>query len=37
MDFDHGGLAVATLVTAALLWLLSDVFWHGVGQVNWSF
>jgi len=36
MDFDHGGL-VATLVTAALLWLLSDVFWHGVGQVNWSF
>ncbi len=29
--------AVATLVTAALLWLLSDVFWHGVGQVNWEF
>jgi len=21
-------------VTAALLWLLSDVFWHGVGQVG---
>jgi len=36
MDFDHGGLAVATLVTAALLWLLSDVFWHGVGQAGVS-
>lgn len=29
--------AVAALVTAALLWLLSDVFWHGVGQVSWEF
>jgi len=33
MDFDHGGLPTKT----ALLWLLSDVFWHGVGQVNWEF
>lgn len=29
--------AVAALVTGALLWLLSDVFWHGIGQVNWEF
>ena len=29
--------AVAALVTAALLWLLSDVFWHGIGQISWEF
>lgn len=29
--------AVAALVTGALLWLLSDVFWHGIGQINWEF
>ena len=29
--------AVATSVTGALLWLLSDVFWHGMSQVNWEF
>lgn len=29
--------AVAASVTGALLWLLSDIFWHGIGQVNWEF
>lgn len=29
--------AVAALVTAALLWLLSDILWHGTGQLNWEF
>jgi phosphate transport system permease protein len=29
--------AVAALVTGVLLWLLSDVLWHGMGQVNWEF
>lgn len=29
--------AIAASVTGALLWLLSDVFWHGIGQVNWEF
>lgn len=29
--------AVAALVTGALLWLLSDVFWHGIGQISWEF
>jgi len=29
--------AVAALVTGALLWLLSDVLWHGIGQINWEF
>ena len=29
--------AVAALVTVALLWLLSDVFWHGIGQISWEF
>ncbi len=29
--------AIATSVTGALLWLLSDVFWHGIGQINWEF
>lgn len=29
--------AAVVLVTGALLWLLSDVFWHGIGQVSWEF
>lgn len=29
--------AVAALVTGALLWLLSDVFWHGISQISWEF
>lgn len=29
--------AIAASVTGALLWLLSDVFWHGISQVNWEF
>lgn len=29
--------AVAASVTGALLWLLSDIFWHGIGQINWKF
>ncbi|KJH73221.1 phosphate ABC transporter permease [Aliterella atlantica CENA595] len=29
--------SVVVLVTGALLWLLSDVFWHGIGQVSWEF
>lgn len=29
--------AVAAIVTGALLWLLSDVFWHGIGQISWEF
>lgn len=29
--------AVVFLVTGALLWLLSDVFWHGIDRVSWEF
>jgi len=29
--------AVAALVTGALLWLVSDVFWHGIGEISWEF
>ncbi|MBW4490450.1 MAG: phosphate ABC transporter permease PstA [Trichocoleus desertorum ATA4-8-CV12] len=29
--------SVVLLVTGALLWLLSDIFWHGIGQVSWEF
>lgn len=29
--------AVVVLVTGALLWLLSNVFWHGIGQISWEF
>jgi phosphate transport system permease protein len=25
------------LVTVLLLWLCSDLFWHGVGQLSWNF
>ncbi len=29
--------SVVLLVTGALLWLLGDIFWHGMGQVSWEF
>lgn len=29
--------AVVALVTGALLWLLTDIFWHGIGQISWDF
>ncbi|HEY9806839.1 MAG TPA: phosphate ABC transporter permease PstA, partial [Candidatus Obscuribacterales bacterium] len=29
--------SVVLLVTGALLWLLSDIFWHGMGQISWEF
>ncbi|MBD1925277.1 phosphate ABC transporter permease PstA [Trichocoleus sp. FACHB-90] len=29
--------AVVAVVTASLLWLLSDIIWHGIGQINWDF
>ncbi|HEY9750953.1 MAG TPA: hypothetical protein V6C63_19885, partial [Allocoleopsis sp.] len=29
--------SVVLLVTGALLWLLGDIFWHGIGQVSWQF
>src|SRR3712207_2984904 len=29
--------AVVVLVSGALFWLLSDIFWHGIGQVSWQF
>lgn len=29
--------AVAAVVTGVLLWLLSDIFWHGIGQISWEF
>lgn len=28
---------VVALVTGALLWLLTDILWHGIGQISWSF
>lgn len=28
---------VAVLVTGVLLWILSDVFWHGIAQISWQF
>lgn len=28
---------VAVLITGVLLWILSDVFWHGIGQISWQF
>lgn len=27
----------ALLVTATFCWLLGDIFWHGLAQVNWAF
>jgi phosphate transport system permease protein len=29
--------SVAVLVTAAFVWLLADVVWHGAGRISWSF
>ncbi|WP_242019208.1 phosphate ABC transporter permease PstA [Trichocoleus sp. FACHB-832] len=29
--------AVVAVVTASLLWLLSDIIWHGIGQISWDF
>ncbi|MDZ4877005.1 MAG: hypothetical protein CLLPBCKN_006440 [Chroococcidiopsis cubana SAG 39.79] len=29
--------AVAVVVTGTLLWLLSDVFWHGISGISWEF
>src|SRR6476469_6704166 len=29
--------SVVPLVTGALFWLLSDIFWHGIGQISWEF
>ena len=28
---------VAALVTAAFLWILSDILWQGAGQLSWEF
>ncbi|CAA9412158.1 Phosphate transport system permease protein PstA [uncultured Leptolyngbya sp.] len=28
---------VVGLVIGALLWLLTDIFWHGIGQISWDF
>ena len=28
---------VVVLVIGALLWLLTDIFWHGIGQISWDF
>lgn len=32
-----GAWAVAGCVTAFFLWLLGDIFWHGVGRLSWEF
>jgi len=29
--------ASAAVVTAMFLWLLSDIIWHGAGQISWEF
>jgi phosphate transport system permease protein len=29
--------SVACLVVGVLLWLLSDLVWHGIGQLSWEF
>jgi ABC-type phosphate transport system permease subunit len=29
--------AIAILVTAVFLWILSDIIWHGAGQLSWEF
>jgi phosphate transport system permease protein len=29
--------AIALLVTAIFLWILSDIIWHGARQLNWEF
>ncbi|HEY9655492.1 MAG TPA: phosphate ABC transporter permease PstA, partial [Crinalium sp.] len=28
---------VVGLLIGALLWLLTDIFWHGIGQISWDF
>ncbi|MBD2414308.1 phosphate ABC transporter, permease protein PstA [Nostoc calcicola FACHB-389] len=29
--------ATAALVTAIFLWIVSDIFWHGMGYLSWEF
>jgi len=29
--------AIAAVVTAIFLWILSDIIWHGAGQISWEF
>src|ERR687886_1635350 len=29
--------AIAALVTAVFLWILSDIIWHGAGRISWEF
>ncbi|BAZ51754.1 phosphate ABC transporter, permease protein PstA [Nostoc sp. NIES-4103] len=29
--------ATAALVTAIFFWILSDIFWHGMGNLSWEF
>ncbi|WP_414622231.1 phosphate ABC transporter permease PstA [Calothrix sp. CCY 0018] len=29
--------AIALFVTAVFCWILSDIVWHGVGQISWEF
>ena len=29
--------AIAIFVTAIFFWILSDIVWHGAGQINWDF
>ncbi|HEY9670931.1 MAG TPA: phosphate ABC transporter permease PstA [Waterburya sp.] len=29
--------AIAALVTAVFLWILSDIIWHGAGRLSWEF
>ncbi|AFY57702.1 phosphate ABC transporter membrane protein 2, PhoT family [Rivularia sp. PCC 7116] len=29
--------AIALFVTAIFCWILSDIVWHGVGQISWEF
>ncbi|MGB2923980.1 MAG: phosphate ABC transporter permease PstA [Limnothrix sp.] len=29
--------AIPLAITAIFLWIIGDVFWHGLGQINWQF
>ncbi|NJN72438.1 MAG: phosphate ABC transporter permease PstA [Limnothrix sp. RL_2_0] len=29
--------AIPLTITAIFLWIIGDVFWHGLGQINWQF
>ncbi|QIR35608.1 phosphate ABC transporter permease PstA [Tolypothrix sp. PCC 7910] len=29
--------AIAFLITAVFCWILSDILWHGLGQISWEF